>query len=410
MARSRTVNAQLAFAALFKQLREESCLSYRELERPTLATRGWISNIASGARWPDRSWVERVDAVLKANQRLVNAWDRGNAEREMEKRTRSLLLVSVKDSEAILAATAPDAVDVDALGESIVSLSVKYLSSPAAPMLDQGLQLRQEAMRRIKEGAARPHEFKELYLAASRASGVISYAALDLGEPDIARIHAQAAWRLADVANDNELRAWVRGTESLIARFEKDYGRATTLIHDGLKYAGPGTSTVRLLCGAAQCAANSGDSATTQRMLDEALAARDGATPDTVNGLFAFSYAKQLYYAGSSLMWLANDTALRRAEHDSGEAIALWAHEGEQFRSLDDEALAHVYMATARLKLGEVEGAMDAVQPIIELPDERQISWIRKRVAELTLLLDDDRFEHSAVVADARDKLRTAAS
>lgn len=401
-------SARSAFAALFRQLREDSGRSYRELERPTLATRGWISNVASGTRWPDRSWAERADSTLNGCGRLVTAWDRGNDERVAAKRTRALLLASVKDSVDILTATAPDAVDADVLGENVAALGIAYLSSPAAPMLEQGMQLRKEVVRRIQEGAARPNEFRELYLAAGRASGVLSYAALDLGESAAARTHAQTAWKLANAADDDELRAWVRGTESLIARFQKDYPSAAHLIQDGMRYAGPGTSTVRLLCGAAQCAANSGDSESAQRLLDDALKSRDDATPDTVNGLFAFSYAKQLYYAGSSLMWLSDEAALRRAERDSNEAIDLWQHEGEQFRSLDDEALAHVYMATARLKLGEVEGAMDAVRPIIELPAERQISWIRKRVAELAVLLDDDRFEHSSVAADAREELRAA--
>jgi tetratricopeptide (TPR) repeat protein len=406
---SDTGDAQAAFAALFKHLREESGLSYRELERPTLATRGWISNIASGARWPDRSWVERADSALKARGMLLRAWDAGQAERDEHKRTRSLLLASVKDSDQILLATAPDAVDVDTLNESIGSLSVAYLSSPAAPMLDQGLKLRHEVVRRIREGAARPHEFGDLYLAASRASGVLSYAALDLGDPDAAATHARAGWQLADLAGDDELRAWVRGTESLIKRFQKDYGAAGRLIEDGLKYAGPGTSTVRLLCGAAQCAANSGDSSAAQHLLDAALDARDNARADTVNGLFAFSYAKQLYYAGSSLMWLDDEAALRRAARDSEEAIELWRHEGEQFRSLDDEALAHVYMATARIKLGEIDGAMDAVRPILALPPERQISWIRRRVAELAAHLDNERFENSRAAASARDELQAAA-
>jgi hypothetical protein len=106
-------------------------------------------------------------------------------------------------------------------------------------------------------------------------------------------------------------------------------------------------------------------------------------------------------------MWLPDVSALQRAVRDSGEAIALWEHEGEQFRSLDDEALAHVYMATARLKrLGEIEGAMDAVRPIIELPPERQISWIHRRVSELSALLDDPRFAKSHTAAEAYEELR----
>jgi hypothetical protein len=39
----------------------------------------------------------------------------------------SLLALSVKDSEEILAAAQPDAVDADTLGESVASLSVAYL-------------------------------------------------------------------------------------------------------------------------------------------------------------------------------------------------------------------------------------------------------------------------------------------
>ena len=402
-------SAQHSFAALFKCLREQSGVSYRELERPTLATRGWISNVASGARWPDRSWTERADTALNAGGRLLRAWDAGQAEREEAKRHRLLIATSVRDSEEILRAAAPDAVDVDGLNESAASLSVAYLASPPAPMLTQGMQLRGEIVRRLREDAARPHERDDLYLAASRTSGVLSYAALDLGDPAAAATHAKVAWKLADIAGDDELRAWVRGTESLIARFQKDYNAAKTFIDEGMKYAGPGTSTVRLLCGAAQCAANGGDVESATRYLNEALEARDHARPDTVNGLYAFSYAKQLYYSGSSLMWLDDVASLRRAADDAAEAILLWEHEGEQFRSLDDEALAHVYRATALIKLGEIDGAMASVRPILALPVDRQISWIRRRVAELAVHLDDERFTNSRVAAEAREELRAAA-
>jgi hypothetical protein len=105
-------------------------------------------------------------------------------------------------------------------------------------------------------------------------------------------------------------------------------------------------------------------------------------------------------------MWLPDVPALQRAERDSAEAIALWEHESEQFRSLDDEALAHVYMATTRLKLGEIEGAMHAVRPTMELPPERQIPWIRRRVTELSALLGHQRLAKSSTAADAFDELR----
>jgi hypothetical protein len=55
------------------------------------------------------------------------------------------------------------------------------------------------------------------------------------------------------------VRAWARGTQALIARFDQNYERSRKYIEDGLRYAGAGTSEVRLLCGAAQTAANLGD-------------------------------------------------------------------------------------------------------------------------------------------------------
>ncbi|OLM10613.1 hypothetical protein Ae505Ps2_0736 [Pseudonocardia sp. Ae505_Ps2] len=304
-------------------------------------------------------------------------------------------------------ATENTSVDVDALSESVASLSIAYLHQPAEPMLRKATDIRKESLRRLTEGAVRPHELRDLTLAAGRASGVLIYAALDLGHPEIAATHARAAWHLAESANDNELRAWVRGTESLLARFEKNYTLADNLAQDGLKYAGAGTSTIRLLCGAAQCAANLNNSRKAQDLLDQALSLRDKAASDSVNGLYSFSYAKQLYYGGSSLMWLDDPQALKRADRDAGRAISLWEHEGDEFRSLDDEALAHVYQATARVKVGEIDGAMQVLRPVINLPEERKISWIRRRISEMGDLLDGKQFKGSVIAADARDELRS---
>jgi hypothetical protein len=295
---------------------------------------------------------------------------------------------------------------LDDLNESVVELAIAYLASPAKPMLEQGVALRQELMRRLKEGATRPEEISDIYVALGRVSGVLSYAALDLGDSKAAMLHGETAWKMGDIARDSELRAWARGTQSLISRFDKNYGRARLFIEDGLKYAGQGTSEIRLLCGAAQCAANLGDSSGAMANIENARRSRERAGRDSLEGLFGFSPAKQAYYSASSLMWLSDRPALELSSESATTAIKIWEHEPREQRSLDDEALAHVYLATARLKLGEIDGAMEAVRPIIELPRERQISWIRKRVGDLANVLDDDRFHGSHRADDARDELR----
>ena len=394
------------FGALLASSRRQRGMSLAELAAATYVSRGWINNVEASRRWPPREWVEQVERVLGSNASLLQAWDRGECVRAANQELRDLLRQSERESKLLLAIE-PDAVDLDGLNDAVVDLAVAYLASPALPMLKQGVALRQELTRRLKLGATRPRELADLFIALGRVSGVLAYAALDLGDPSAAMVHGETSWRMGDMAGDNALRAWSRGTQSLIARFGKRYDLGQKYIEDGLRFAGGGTSEVRLLCGGAQCAANVGDSETALALIDNAQRARDRAGPDKVEGLFGFSPAKQAYYSASSLMWLPDRSALETAANKAVTAINVWEQEPVGQRSLDDEALAHVYLATARLKLGDIDGAMTAVRPIIDLPPERQISWIRNRIGELANILDNDRFRNSAAAGDARDELRT---
>lgn len=77
-------------------------------------------------------------------------------------------------------------------------------------------------------------------------------------------------------------------------------------------------------------------------------------------------------------------------------------------RSLDDESLAHVYLATARLKVGEIEGAMESVRPIMELPEERQISLLHETDRRPGRPSRRRPVPGSTSATDARDELRTS--
>jgi hypothetical protein len=137
--------------------------------------------------------------------------------------------------------------------------------------------------------------------------------------------HAEAAWVCAERARDNELRVWVRGTQSLIARFEGDYDDAMGYVLEGLTHETSGTGELRLLSGYAQCHANLGDSRGANDALNRALTRRERlSTPDSLGGIFEFSEAKQHYYAGSSLIWLDGGHDAQRAAREAGEAIAIW--------------------------------------------------------------------------------------
>jgi len=278
-------------------------------------------------------------------------------------------------------------------------------------MLQSAVELRSEVIRRLRQHHYRPHELADIYVILGRIQGVLAYAALDLGDADGAMVHAAVAWTCAERASDNELRAWVRGTQSLIARFSADYNTALSYVLDGLSRPAPGTGRLRLLCGLAQCRANLGDSKGANAALDQAQREREELdSADSVQGLFTFSEAKQHYYAGSSLIWLPGAADAERAVREAKRAIEMWENETPEARSLDDEALAHVYQATAHLQLGELDATYTALRPVLELPKERQISWIKKRMTRIASMLNAERYRGSSLAKELREEIGSHAA
>ncbi|KUN38304.1 hypothetical protein AQJ27_45030 [Streptomyces olivochromogenes] len=132
--------------------------------------------------------------------------------------------------------------------------------------------------------------------------------------------------------------------------------------------------------------------------------------PDSLEGLFGFSRAKQSYYAGSSLIWLQGGHDAERAAREALEAIALWQSGPVEERSLDDERLAHIYLATARVQLDDVEGAADALVPVLSLPVEEQISWIVKRMDRVAGMLGAPRYAGNQTATETVEQINALAA
>lgn len=284
-------------------------------------------------------------------------------------------------------------------------LAVDYLSMPPATILGGAAALRARVLS-VVEGHAAPRHAKDLYLVTGLLCGIIAYACLDLGHPEQADTQVRAGAVCADFAGHEGLCAWLLGTRSLIARFQGRHRTALHLAREGLQHAGDGSSVVRLRCGEAQSLANLGDVEGTQHALDLARGARDTVrSPDVSKGIFAFSEAKLPYYSGSSLIWLPGRREARTAEHDSQEAIRLFHSAPRAERSLADEALAHVYLATARVHLGDLEGVIEALRPVLAIPVEERISWQRKRLARVGELVGAGRLRGSRTAGELREEI-----
>lgn len=397
---------RVKFSALLREIRQSRGLSLSDLARAIHYNRSYISNVESGKRLPEEPFARLADRELRAGGTLFSCWQAADEERRSRGKTRRVLLSASQESEFLAALDAED-VDSEPVGGTIEQLAISYLNTPPAPMLAQAAQLRSTVVKMLRS-RGRPALLEGEYLIAiGRLSGVLAYAALDLGAAHDAGLHASAAFRCADRAGDSELMAWARGTQGLIARFEGSYEQSLKYVREGyLKHSGKGTSAPRLLCGEAQSLANLGDSAGANAALARAAASRDELrSTDSLGGLFSFSEAKQRYYSSSSLIWLDEPENSQRAAHEAAKAIEIWSDSPMSERSLDDEALAHIYWATALVKLGEVDRADTVLRPIFDLPAERQISWIAKRMQRIGDMLQTQRYSKSPVATSLRDEI-----
>jgi len=388
------------FSDALRALRTERHLSQRALAALAHVDSGHLSRIEAGTRPPSAAFAAAVDAALNADGQLVAyALDAADLAARESARLSDMLCGR------------PGTEVIHTLENGTRRLAVEYLTAAPAAMMHGSGELRRAAMRALQRKTVnRPAAVTDVTLYAGYTSGVLAYGALDLGDPGCALIHAQAAWDAADAAGSNQLRAWVRGTQSLVTRFAGDYTRALAYAADGLAYADTGTARTRLLCGVAQCHANMADANGARGALDAAATAREQEKGvDDMPGLFAFSAAKQAYYSGSTLIWLDGKADARRALAEAERALTLWGAADPLNRPQDDLALAHVYAATACLLLGELDRAVDWLAPILDLPADRRSSWIRKRMARVDGMLAAPPFAGDAVAVDTRHRISALA-
>lgn len=398
-----------------RRLRQSKAISLRALAPLVHRDHSWLGRVERLELWPrDRSFAEQADIALGAPGTLVAAWDADQRELAARLDTVKQLDQAHRDAESLLAL--PDAADLDQINADIIEVAENARKQPYDVMLPQALSVRAELMRRLKETAYRPDQYRDTVLALGRVSGLLSYLTLDLGQSDMAKVHAAAAFTLGDRANDDHLRAWARGTQSLAFRFDKEFDQAAWAASDGLQYAGEstGTAKARLLCGLAASVARQGDSERAMQLLQEADTARDHSQPDQLPGLFTFSEAKQTYYHGFSLMWAPDKKILLRSAQASDAAIAEWQRirgvavaelPPDSMTGLGDEMLSQIYLATAHARLGNLDESIQAVQPVLDLPMDTHFSWVRKRLKELDGLLAKH-FPDSLVAANQREVLK----
>jgi len=281
-----------------------------------------------------------------------------------------------------------------------------YPNRPVYPIFVEVRALRNRAFEKI-EGRQFPDQTRDLYLATGLLCGILANASFDLGRLDAAETQARTAFLCAELAGSNWLRAWVRGTQSLIAYWDDRPRAAAELAASGRSYAAEtGTAMVRLAAIEARAYGRMRDASGLDTALGLAADARDDVTgEDDPGGMMTFPEAKQSFYAATARLWLGGVEAAAQADRDAEYAVGAYEQDPPEQRRLGELNLARLDLAAARLAIGQIEGTAEQVRTVLEVCARRPTDSVTRRLRQVSAVLDQPRYRNNQIAGDLVDEI-----
>ncbi|MEU6036124.1 hypothetical protein ABZ801_12015 [Actinomadura sp. NPDC047616] len=298
------------------------------------------------------------------------------------------------------------------LREEAARLAVAYTQTPLPELLADLADLQDVAFR-LLEGRQRPAHAADLYLLAGVLSGMMAKASHDLGQPHAALTQARTAYVCADKIEHHGLMAWTAGLRSLIAYWTGRGNEAVRYAQQGAAAAEAtrGSAAVWLQAQVARCYAIIGDAERCREAIDRAKDAREAVQSDELDefgGIMSFPAPRQDYYAADAQVWLPGEEA--DAERAAIAAIRAYQEADPADRSFSDEAGAHADLALARAAQNNVDGAAEALVPVLALPPALRIEGIRASVMRVHRALGAPDLRHAAGVHDLQEQIEAYAA
>ncbi|WP_052424123.1 hypothetical protein [Nonomuraea candida] len=266
----------------------------------------------------------------------------------------------------------------------------------------------QDMLFRLLEGRQRPAETTDLYLLSGIISGMLAKASHDLGNSHAAMTQARAAIVCAENAGHDGLRTWVRVLQSMIAYWAGSPREAARYVDAGAEYAARTRSTaaVWLPAQAARVWGVLGNAERVDEAILHAEHAREQVQPDELDefgGIMTFTPPRQLYYAADARVWLPGQEHL--AADSASAAIDAYAGADESEQSFSDEAGARADLALARIHLGDLDGAAEALATVLDLPVDQRIGGIVASTRRIHEALRAPNFRGGALAAGMQQEI-----
>ncbi len=268
-------------------------------------------------------------------------------------------------------------------------------------MVDDLIAVRR-AVFRLLDSPAHPGQARDLYFLGGIVCSMLAHSSRDLGRPGTSLIYQKTALLCADRAGHPGLRIVVRTEQAATAYWMGRYSesvRFAQLATADIVHV-RGSITVLPAVQEARAWAAVGNTELTRAALDRGRDIRERITTDDldeIGGMMSCSLPEQLGIVAGTAAWLP-DAAM--AEQAANEAVTALTNAPPADRSFNSEAIARADLALARIRQRALDGALDAVRPILQIPEERRVLPIRASVQRLHQALADPVFHGSPAVQE----------
>ncbi|WP_234434422.1 hypothetical protein [Streptomyces sp. NRRL F-5126] len=266
------------------------------------------------------------------------------------------------------------------LHDQVARLVRDYPRVPLSVIWDDLLDAQDQIIAVLETRRHRPSQLKDLNFLAGVLSFLVAKGLNDMEDRDAARTMSMLALAFAKDAEHQPLIASVNGLQSLIEYWADRPSDALFYAEKGAESAQNlhGTVGLWLLGLQARAAAVLGDNVTAQAAGQAATDLRQSVVADDLDqlgGLFTYSQRKQEYYHVEAAALLGQGSVDLAAQ--AAQAVDGFADRDSEDWAFGDLAGAQCNQALVHLHTGDIDGAAEAIRPVLDLaPGYRNIGII----------------------------------
>jgi len=285
---------------------------------------------------------------------------------------------------------------INYFARTVAGAAEDHASTPPTALLSRVHQLHSMIRALLQNGRQRQRQTADLLRLDADLLAHLCQLLGDVHRDRAAAAYAKASIALAYEAGSESAAAF--SAQAQIARWRGHFSEAADLAERGVRSGAPAPLRMLLAYQEASSAAAAGDARRARTVLDAADAMDNSS----------LSYAawscpparRALFRMGVAVSLGEPDAALRQA----AEAEPIWVH--ERARAFGTWAHFRITAATAHIMLASPEGAIQEVEPVLELPHEYRISTVVEHLAALDKLLLEQPFGRSPEVGSLREEIR----